>query len=37
VLAADGGPLGREHLLRAARREYQNIGKVVDPRLFDRR
>jgi hypothetical protein len=37
LAAADGGPLGREHLLRAARREYQNIGKVVDPRLFDRR
>ena len=37
LAAADGGPVALDHLLRAARREFQNIGKVVDPRLFDRR
>jgi AAA+ superfamily predicted ATPase len=35
-LAADeGGLLGMRHLVRAARREYQKMGKVVSDREFD--
>jgi hypothetical protein len=29
LAAEDGGPIGMQHIIRAIRREYQKIGKLV--------
>jgi SpoVK/Ycf46/Vps4 family AAA+-type ATPase len=34
LAAGEGGVLGQRHLLHAARREYQKLGKMIDERLF---
>jgi hypothetical protein len=34
LAAADGAPIGQRHLLHAARREYQKLGKMIDEAAF---
>ena len=34
LAAAESAPISQQHLLRAARREYQKLGKMVDEQLF---
>jgi ATP-dependent 26S proteasome regulatory subunit len=34
LAAGDGQPVGQRHLLHAARREYQKIGKMIDESAF---
>lgn len=34
LAAESGGPVGMEHLLHAARREYQKMGRLIDEELF---